>query len=177
MGKWGWMFCKQRAVLPTCNAVIWTKWVNGSTRKHWGIQEVSNIFITNLEWSQDCIWIFFTGRRINSLPVSTSWLDSLALTKQNRFLKNVLYLLICKHLQTQSEVTGDNGNSVYSLSGMLFQFVAHLTKSQHGVDENKMAAMEPTPGHDKWRFPTSEQVFLANYQLRLAKRCTSKHWI
>lgn len=116
--------------------------------------------------------------------MSTSWLDSLA--KQNRFLKKCSLSLDLQTLADPSfyemvafgpRLLGDNGNSVYSLSGMLFQFVAHLTRSQHGVDENKMAAMEPTPGHNKWHFPTSEQVFLANYQLRLAKRCTGKHWI
>ena len=115
--------------------------------------KVSNVLITDLEWSKNYTWMPLKGR-INSPPpphpaIYMSYCDSLSYTKRNCFSNMSLspdFQMLAEHLCNGDflpKALLNNVKSLWSLPGELFQSVDCITRWEHRANENRMALMQP----------------------------------
>lgn len=185
MWKKGKKLAKQIAVLPAiCNDIVWIKCVkNEEPQKNMGSTQC---VYNKLNWSRDCLWEPLKGRRRNSLPSLhlLPWLPSPPLSG-NCFLNTFLspdFQMLTHPSFYEMPTLGPRLSWI-----MITLYCLCLARSfnlwnvslgentgrwkQNGLDVAKH--LDAT----KWHFSKSKQVLDAEYELRLAKHSTGKHFI
>ena len=110
--------------------------------------EVSNVLITDLEWSKNYTRMPLKGR-INSPPSPCPTVTPCPIPSENYFSNMSLspdFQMLAEHLCNGDflpKALLNNGKSSWSPSGVLFQSVDCVTRWEHRANENRMALTQP----------------------------------